>query len=72
MNLFKTKQKYINENYKQKNNSKQNLIKLKPGSGRLLFHPARKRIGPFYQLPGLARGKSHNALLPMGVDQGPA
>jgi len=27
-------------------------MKLKPGSGRLLQHPVRKRIGPTIQLPG--------------------
>jgi len=33
------------ENYKH-THTKPNLLKLKPGSGRLLHHPARKWIGP--------------------------
>jgi len=32
--------------------AKLNRTKLKPGSGHLLRHPARKQIGPILQLPG--------------------
>ena len=54
-NTTTTKWQYktMNDNYRH---AKLNLMKLKPGSRRLLHLPARKRIRPTLQIPGPARG----------------